>query len=332
VLGTIPDLLRLVAVPVLGWAAWRDVRTRRVSNRTWIPLVLVAAVALALDAHAALERGNDAFFVRVAISLGFVVPLAYAFWRLGGFGGADAKAFMVIAALFPTFPTYYLDAVAIPLQPSAIGVFSLTILSNTVLVGLAYPLAVAAGNLLGGDVSPAMLVGRPVRVEAIPETHGRLLETPQGTTLSGLDLDALRMYLAWREERLAAVRAEPDAYRDPASLPEEPASPGDGAVATDGGEPPEPAGEHRGGAPDGAAEDHPADPWGARAFLADIDHDAYGTDPDTLRKGLDLLVTADRVWVSPGIPFLVPTFVGLLVALTYGDVLYVALQSLGVGP
>ena len=45
-----PDLLRLVAVPVLGWAALRDVRTRRVPNRTWLPLVGVGIVALAWDA------------------------------------------------------------------------------------------------------------------------------------------------------------------------------------------------------------------------------------------------------------------------------------------
>jgi preflagellin peptidase FlaK len=326
VFATIPDLLRLLAVPVLGWAAWRDVETRRVPNRTWLPLLGIAAVALAMDAHAAYATGNDAFFLRLAISVGFLVPLAYAFWRMGGFGGADAKAFMVVAVLFPTFPTYYLETVALPLEPSAVGVFSLSILSNTVVVGLAFPLAVALGNLLRGDVSRAMIVGRPVRWERLPETHGRLIETPAGTTLSGLDLDALRMYLTWRGERLAAIQDDPDRYRDPATLPEEPSPPGDGAVATDGGEP---AAEASSGSAEGPDED--ADPWGAAAFLADIDHDAYGTDADQLRDALDLLAEADRVWVSPGIPFLVPTFFGLLVALAYGDVLFVLMRSFGVG-
>jgi preflagellin peptidase FlaK len=259
---------------------------------------------------------------------------------MGGFGGADAKAFMVIAALFPTFPTYYLESVAVPLEPSAIGVFSLTILSNTVVVGLVYPLAVAAGNLLRGDIAPAMLVGRPVDVSAIPDTHGRLLETPAGFSLSGLDLDALRMYLAWREETLATVRADPDAYRDPATLPAEPGTPGDGAVATDGGAAPDvdprdgdseavaTEGDGGDGSPpqDGTVD---GDPWGAAAFLAAIDHDAYGTDADQLRAGLDVLAEADRVWISPGIPFLVPTFFGLVLALTYGDVLFVLMRSLG---
>lgn len=46
VLGSIPDLLRLVAVPVFGWAAYRDVKTRRVPNRTWTPLAALAVLLL----------------------------------------------------------------------------------------------------------------------------------------------------------------------------------------------------------------------------------------------------------------------------------------------
>lgn len=44
-----------------------------------------------------------------------------------------------------------------------------------------------------------------------------------------------------------------------------------------------------------------------------------------------MLTDADRetVWLTPGIPFLVPMFVGLLVALTYGDVLFALLRRLG---
>ena len=72
-----------------------------------------------------------------------------------------------------------------------------------------------------------------------------------------------------------------------------------------------------------------ADPWGAEAFLDDIEGSAYGTDPETLRDGLELLVGTDEAWVSPGIPFLVPMFVGLVAALTYGDVLYALLSALG---
>jgi preflagellin peptidase FlaK len=38
------------------------------------------------------------------------------------------------------------------------------------------------------------------------------------------------------------------------------------------------------------------------------------------------------VWFTPGIPFVVPMSVGLVVALTYGDVLFVVLRLLGLLP
>lgn len=269
-----------------------------------------------------LAVGQRLFFVRVAISLGFVVPLSYAFWYIGGFGGADAKAFMLVAVLFPVYPVYYLPTVALPLQQTAIGVFSLTILSNTVLAGVAYPAAVALGNLARGRLSPAMVIGRPVSVEEVTEEYGRLLESPDGFDRRGLDLDALRMYLRWRDCTLDDIRSDPTRHRLPTSLPRVPNDPGDGSLATDGGEP---------AADDPLAGDGDSvdDPWGAERFLSDIDHSAYGTSPDQLRDGLEVLTEREEVWVSPGIPFLVPMFVGLVVSLTYGDVLFSLLQAIG---
>ncbi len=320
VLGSIPDLLRLLAVPVFAWAAYRDVKTRRVPNRTWLPLAALAVVLLAWDAYAVwtAPTGGRLFFLRVAISLGFVAPLSYGFWYIGGFGGADAKAFMLVAVLFPVYPTYLLStpSVALPLQQTPIGVFSLTVLSNTVLAGVAYPLAVAVGNLARGHFSLAMFIGRPVAVADVSGEYGRLLSAPDGFTRQGLDLDALRMYLQWRGLTLEDVVADPDRYRNPETLPEVPNPPGDGALVTDGGGP----AWGTAGKPD---------PWGAERFLADIDHSAYGTTPEQLREGLEVLAARETVWVSPGIPFLVPMLVGLVVSLTYGDVLFTILRSVG---
>ncbi|MCH7661326.1 MAG: hypothetical protein IH933_12355, partial [Euryarchaeota archaeon] len=123
------------------------------------------------------------------------------------------------------------------------------------------------------------------------------------------DLDALRMYLRWRDTTLSDLRTEPARYRNPNSLPTEPHPAGDGMI-TDGG---------------GNVEDD----WGAAAFLDDVGS-AYGTTPEGLREGLSLLTTRDTVWISPGIPFLVPILCGLLISLTYGDLLMTILSVLGV--
>lgn len=335
--ATLPDLLRLFAVPFFGIVAWRDIRTRRVSNRTWYPLAALAIVLFAWEVVATLGGDVPAFqqrlfLIRVGVSLGIVIPLVYGFWLLGGFGGADAKAFFVVAVLFPTYPTYALgDLVAglptLPLVETTLGVFSLTILSNTVLVGLAYPIALATRNAGAGHLSPAMFVATPIRWDEATARYGSLIQFSDRAltadlSISGLrgydawrslDLDALRMYLKWRGETLASLRDRPDHYRDPSTLPADPCDPGDGRIATDGG----------------VTMTDESDPWGAAAFLADVEGDAYGTDPATLREGLDALVAEDVVWISPGIPFLVPLFGGLLVALTYGDVLFGLLRLLG---
>jgi len=331
VLGSTPDLLRLLAVPVFGWAAYRDIETRRVPNRTWLPLAALAVMLLLWDTYAVVTGPTSGrlFFVQVAISLGFVAPLAYGFWLIGGFGGADAKAFILVAVLFPVYPTYYLPGAALPLEPSLVGVFSLTILSNTVLAGVVYPLGVAVGNLARGRFAWAMFIGKPVAVERVPEAYGRLLETPDGFTRSGLDLDALRMYLQWRGGSLAGLRADPGTYRNPDSLPDEPNPPGDGSFVTDGTSVNTDGSVPAEGSADQFGTADTADPWGAERFLDDIEGSAYGTDPETLREGLELLADADEVWVSPGIPFLVPMFVGLVASLVYGDVLYALLAALG---
>ena len=332
--ATTPDLLRLLAVPLFVWAARRDVETRRVPNRTWLAPLALAVALLAWDAHSALTADGlvrRLFLLRAGLSLGVVAPMGYLFWRIGAFGGADAKAVIVLALLFPTYPTYTLAGVTLPYATPALGVFSLSILSNAVVVGLAYPLALAVRNAAVGRCIPAMAVGRPIDWRSIPDAHGRLLETPSGFTRRGLDLDALRMYLRWRGATLDELRAAPARHRDPASLPSTPGRPGDGAVRprSDGGE--RSAGSR--GASGSAGNDTASganddDPWGAEAFLDDVGS-AYGATPSDLRAALDLLAARERVWVSPGIPFLVPLTAGLLVGLVYGDLLFAVLRAAG---
>ena len=334
-----PDLLRLVAVPVFAWAAYRDIETRRVPNRTWLPLLVAGVLALAWDGWILLDQGaiyQRLFVVRVVLSLGLVAPLGYVFWRLGGFGGADAKAVITLAVLFPVYPAFYVGG-GYPIHDATLGVFSLTILSNTVIVGLAYPLLLALRNLPRGEITPAMFIGRPVAVDDVLAEYGRLLENPDGFTRRGLDVDALRMYLRWRGVTFERLRANPDRYRHP--LPAERNDPGDGSITADeralpdGGVVTEPDGAASGDFDPEADELQPAirplDAWGAERFLSE--HAAYGTTPAELREGLEVLTEPgrERVWLTPGIPFILPMFAGLLLALTYGDVLFALLTFLG---
>ncbi|UTF53961.1 A24 family peptidase C-terminal domain-containing protein [Natronosalvus rutilus] len=331
-IASTPDVLRLVAVPVFAWAAVRDVKTRRISSSVWVPLSALAAVLFVWDGWVAYQAGgvvwSHEFLVPSALSLGVVVPLAYLFWWFGGFGGADAKALLVLALLFPTYPAYEIGSWTLPtVTPEIASAFSLAILTNAVLLGVLIPVVLAIRNAIAGRIAPVMFIGWPVEWTTVSSTHGRLLDAPSGRSLSGLDLDALRMYLRWRGLSLEELRTDPETYRDPASLPDEPNPPTDGAVTaevrSDGGSSPVQDSLERD--TDASADIEVEDPWGAAAFLEDIDGTAYGTGPETLRDGLEVLTEREAVWISPGTPFLVPIFAGLVVALVYGDLLFTLL-------
>jgi len=305
------DVLRLIAVPAFAWAAWSDIETRRITNNLWPPLVAVAIVALLFEGVEAYTVGGitwQQFTTFTVLSIAILFPLAIGFWYFGGFGGADAKALMVIALLFPTYPTYIVAGNVLPMVIPDAGLFPLAILTNAVLLGIAYPLGLAGYNALHGRFALRMFVGRPISPAEAERLPGRLLESAAGFDRSGLDLDALRMYLRWRGCTLADLRDDPEHFRE--TLPADPGEPGDGVV-TDGGE--------------------VDDPWGAEAFLDAIEGDAYGTPPEKLRGGLTLLTTREEVWYSPGIPFVLLLAIGLFVALVYGDVFLTLITLVGFG-
>jgi hypothetical protein len=206
--NALTDLLRLLCLPLFGWAAVRDIRTRRVPNRAWLPLLALGVALLAWDFSSTLwgpqPLDADVFALRAAISIGVVAPFGVLFWRVGAFGGADAKALAVLCLLFPSVPSYFLfDSLVLPLAETS-PVFSLTVLTNAALIGGAIPLVLFARNALAGRVRVMSFLGRPVCWREIPATHGRLLAGVNGLE-AGLDLDALRMYLRWRGASLETL-------------------------------------------------------------------------------------------------------------------------------
>nr|WP_229870950.1 A24 family peptidase [Halarchaeum grantii] len=340
--ASVPDLLRLLALPVFAYGAYRDIETRRVPDALWPPLLLLGVACLAWEGWTAYSQPYGfafrQFVLVTAVSVLLVGGLGALFYYVpAGFGGADAKALVTIGVLLPSYPTYYFDGFVLPLVPANVRVFSLTVLTNALLLGMAYPLYLLGANAVRGDVASVMAVGKRVPVPELVTAHGSLLEDAAGTRLTGgLDLDALRMYCRWRGVTLAELRANP-ALRDPATLPAEPNDPTDGAVhrgdaRTDGG------GDERGAddertesdaAGEERAGDEYDDAWGAAAFIEDIEGTAYGTSPATLRESLDLLAERESVWVTPGTPFFVTLVLGMALAFVYGDLLFGVLGVAG---
>lgn len=356
-LTTIPDAVRLLIIPVFAWIAWRDIRTRRVPNKVWLPLIVIGLGLFLWEAWSVMGTSQWRFFATPAsMSIFVMIPAAYLLWSIGAFGGADAKAIMVLSIFFPTYPEYFRGSEAYPIVESTIGSFSFTILSNAVALAVMIPVALVLINLAHGRVSKVMFLGLKHQVSEIESMPGKLLEDPDGLTRSGLDLDTLRMYLRWRDTTVEAIRNDTRAFRHPSTVPEMGSDPTDGAIRTDGGvaaeeaptdsvddseeevspeedtEVPEDAGdeEYVDNSTDGRETDSDcdADWWGAEAFLDEADY-AYGTSVEELRDGLDVIVEQDTVWVSPGTPFMVPLFLGIIVAIGYGNLIFAGMAAVG---
>lgn len=150
----------LLGLVMLAGAIPSDLRTRRVPNTWWLPF---AAAALVLTLGDLLDTARVWF----SLALGYGVATAlcggmYLLWRFRLFGGADAKALMVLAFLAP-WPS--------PESPHAIAP-ALDALANGSLLMLAMPLATLLGNALRGRFAlPAMLLGRPVPLAQARAAH-----------------------------------------------------------------------------------------------------------------------------------------------------------------
>ena len=112
------NLLRItLAIGMLGYASYTDVIKREISDFVWVIFGAVSVVLLIFEPNL-----SDAL-INIGFSL-IVAPMVLIIWRIGFFGGADAFAIIVLAALVPQ----------ITLTDGMITPF--TILTNAVLISI----------------------------------------------------------------------------------------------------------------------------------------------------------------------------------------------------
>lgn len=149
----------LLGFAMLAGAVPSDLRTRRVPNSWWLPFAAMAGVLAIADFA---DPGRD--WTLIAVRYGAAAAVAammYGFWRMRLFGGADAKALMVLAFLAPW-----------PSPSSASVQPALDALANGSFLMLAVPLASGLVNLARGRLAfPAMLLGRPVPLAKARAAH-----------------------------------------------------------------------------------------------------------------------------------------------------------------
>jgi preflagellin peptidase FlaK len=119
----------LLCLSFLIYASWSDYKTREVSNKVW---VILGPTTLMLTSLQFLLFSTQPFqlITSYILSFGITSALALVVFYLGGFGGADAKAFICIALALPIYPGNLLP------QPSGLSpLFPLSIFTNSVLLG-----------------------------------------------------------------------------------------------------------------------------------------------------------------------------------------------------
>jgi len=101
-------------------------------------------------------NGGVSFFLQFVFSFLSSVFLTYLLFRVRVFGGADAKALIVIGTLVPVYPVLEFYGHTFPLLgfPPA-GLFALTVLENSLFLTAAVPLGLFCYNIL--HFTPDML-------------------------------------------------------------------------------------------------------------------------------------------------------------------------------
>jgi preflagellin peptidase FlaK len=128
----------LLALSMLGYASYRDIRTREVNDLVWI---VFGASALIIDAYE-IYMGSLAI-LDLALSLLFVALFAILSGYLGFFGGADLFAFIVLGLLQPVAPR-----LGLPYLGFTPLFFPWTLISNAILVSASASVIVLVSNLL----------------------------------------------------------------------------------------------------------------------------------------------------------------------------------------
>jgi|GEM_PF-886361 len=193
------DILRILATFVLlVFCSYSDIRWRKVTNKVWIPFVLIGIILAVVEFSINFDLARIVWYV---ISFVIVFFASYFIFAIGGFGGADAKLFIFLSVLFTHYPSILSKYPLMPLEPAlaispsigalavapSIGVypltiFPLTVLVNTFIVSIAVPVSILIYNLIKlpkdqrSDKGYYMFMCLKIKREKIDEVKMRVMD------------------------------------------------------------------------------------------------------------------------------------------------------------
>ncbi len=162
----------LIVLVFFLYACKLDLKSRIVPNVVWTRMILVSIPFLAIE----LINMPTKLLLLGVFQFIFIFFLSYLLYFIGAMGGADAKALIALAIIYPVYPTCFV----LPLFGIGLGMFAFATLANSVIVTPLLFLYMFFRNLfvegirnIRGNVLYYFIAKR-ARVTEIPDFHNLL--------------------------------------------------------------------------------------------------------------------------------------------------------------
>lgn len=307
------DLLRIaIIIPVLIYASYTDILSRQVKDSVWAVPTFFAISLLGYDAYT-----GDALIVGLSAVYSFLTigGFAYIIYKLRIFYGADYKAFLLIAILFPwhpvinSLPLYnfavfydmnhviYADGQLLHnlMSYSAVNLYGFTVFVNTMLFSITYFIL----NIIHNIQNDTFKISKPLRstcarqvpVSELDTMYAQIIDEPKSDNkfkkglefiyngLNGLSTDFFKDYESWYSET-QTVSKDVDIHNVELKLKE---------------------------------------------FVNNNEAWISTNEEEDIAK-IKTILNKDMVWVTPGVPFIVPITLGVITSILFGNMIYILLS------
>lgn len=162
----INEIKVLVTLFILIKASIYDWKFREIPDSLWI-LLIIFAIPLNVIQYVISPYNLIFSFLQFIVVLGITIIMFYL-----GFGGADIKALIALSIMFPTYPKVWI----FPILNEGFGIFTLSVLSNSLLVTPAIALGLFFRNVLRREKGRIIyyFIGYKVDINNIPKFHNLL--------------------------------------------------------------------------------------------------------------------------------------------------------------
>lgn len=311
------DLLRiLVIIPVLLYASYTDILNRRVDDKVWYIPTFLALIVLSIDAY------NSSDPVSIALSALFSLLIvggsAYIIYKYRIFYGADYKAFLLISILFPWQPvvsilplynitSFYnidfvfsiqnIDNILNIIGPySATQLFGFTVFVNTTMFSIIYFVMNIIHNIRHDsfDIKKPLrsTCARKVNVEELNTIYAQVVKKSESNNkiLKGME---------FIKNGLTGLST--DFFKDYENWYSNNKTVSNNVNIFD------------------------ITDLYFESFLND-NEEWESTNIDKDKQDIQNILSQNTVWVTPGVPFIVPITLGVITSIIFGNLMYITLS------